>query len=137
MFWRGLVAECLDPLYLRSVSGIGALVHFVFLALVVLNLVSGFQALGTLLVGRHDDAAGAWRRGSGPTGLRPCALLAVLFGMVSGVADCSCLTTRRCPPVRRSCCLRAGSYLVSLIGGRRGLIQSRLAPAPASRCLTN
>ena len=49
IFWRGLVAECLDPLFLRSVSRIGTPVHFIFLALVVINLVGGFQALGTLL----------------------------------------------------------------------------------------
>ena len=47
--WRGLIAECLDPLFLRSVSRIGTPVHFAFLGLVVLNLVGGFQALGTLL----------------------------------------------------------------------------------------
>ena len=49
LIWRGLVAECLDPLFLRSVSRVGPPVHFIFLALVVLNLVGGFQALGTLL----------------------------------------------------------------------------------------
>ncbi|ESZ08528.1 zinc ABC transporter permease [Mesorhizobium sp. L48C026A00] len=45
IFWRGLVAECLDPLFLRSVSRLGPPVHFIFLGLVVLNLVGGFQAL--------------------------------------------------------------------------------------------
>src|SRR5690625_3304590 len=50
LIWRALVAECLDPLFLRSVSRWGAIIHFIFLALVVLNLVGGFQALGTLLV---------------------------------------------------------------------------------------
>ncbi|WP_131864083.1 zinc ABC transporter permease AztB [Biostraticola tofi] len=49
IFWRALIAECLDPLFLRSVSRLGSVVHFLFLALVVLNLVAGFQALGTLL----------------------------------------------------------------------------------------
>ncbi|MEQ8658925.1 MAG: zinc ABC transporter permease AztB [Hyphomicrobiales bacterium] len=49
IIWRALVAECLDPGFLRSVSGWGPVVHFAFLALVVLNLVAGFQALGTLL----------------------------------------------------------------------------------------
>lgn len=47
--FRPLVIECVDPNYLRSVSGIGAYAHLVFLALVVINLVSGFHALGTLL----------------------------------------------------------------------------------------
>ena len=45
IFWRALVAECLDPLFLRSVSRMGSPVHFIFLGLVVLNLVGGFQAL--------------------------------------------------------------------------------------------
>ena len=49
VFRRALIAECLDPLFLRSVSKLGSPVHFIFLGLVVLNLVAGFQALGTLL----------------------------------------------------------------------------------------
>lgn len=47
--WRPLLAECFDPGFLRSVGGPGTAVHFGFLVLVVLNLVAGFQALGTLM----------------------------------------------------------------------------------------
>jgi zinc/manganese transport system permease protein len=47
--WRPLVLDSVDPGFLRSVSRAGAPAHVVFLALVVLNLVGGFQALGTLL----------------------------------------------------------------------------------------
>ena len=49
VIWRPLVLECVDPGYLRSVSRAGGPAHIAFLALVVLNLVGGFQALGTLL----------------------------------------------------------------------------------------
>ena len=49
LIYRPLVVECVDPGYLRSVSGAGAPVHLAFLALVVMNLVGGFHALGTLL----------------------------------------------------------------------------------------
>jgi zinc/manganese transport system permease protein len=49
LIWRPLVLECVDPAFLRSVSRAGGPVHIVFLALVVMNLVGGFQALGTLL----------------------------------------------------------------------------------------
>ena len=49
VLFRALVLECADPQFLRSVSGLSALTHFTFLALVVLNLVGGFQALGTLM----------------------------------------------------------------------------------------
>ena len=47
--FRPLVLECADPHFLRSVSGLSAVTHFAFLALVVLNLVAGFHALGTLM----------------------------------------------------------------------------------------
>jgi zinc/manganese transport system permease protein len=48
--FRALVLECLDPQFLRSVSYLSSPVHFTFLLLVVLNLVGGFHALGTLMV---------------------------------------------------------------------------------------
>jgi zinc/manganese transport system permease protein len=50
LIWRPLVLECVDPGFLRSVSRSGGYVHIAFLLLVVMNLVAGFQALGTLLV---------------------------------------------------------------------------------------
>ena len=49
LIWRPLVLESVDPGFLRTVSGAGAAAHVAFLALVVLNLVGGFQVLGTLL----------------------------------------------------------------------------------------
>ena len=49
IFYRPLVLECVDPQFLRSVSNFSAVTHFVFLVLVVLNLVAGFHALGTLM----------------------------------------------------------------------------------------
>ena len=47
--YRPLITECFDPGFLRSVRGHGSAYHFLFLFLVVLNLVAGFQALGTLM----------------------------------------------------------------------------------------
>src|SRR5262247_3652609 len=49
LIYRPLVVECVDPGFLRSVSQAGAPAHLAFLGLVVVNLVSGFHALGTLL----------------------------------------------------------------------------------------
>ena len=49
LIYRPLVIECVDPGFMRSVSRAGAPAHLAFLALVVVNLVSGFHALGTLL----------------------------------------------------------------------------------------
>jgi len=47
--YRALVVESFDPEFLQSMGGRGAWAHFAFLILVVLNLVAGFQALGTLM----------------------------------------------------------------------------------------
>lgn len=49
VLYRPLIVECFDPGFLRAVGGGGALVHLIFLVLVVLNLVGGFQSLGTLM----------------------------------------------------------------------------------------
>ncbi|MBF0561031.1 MAG: metal ABC transporter permease [Alphaproteobacteria bacterium] len=49
IIYRPLVVECFDPGFLRAVGGMGAVIHLVFLILVVLNMVAGFQALGTLM----------------------------------------------------------------------------------------
>lgn len=47
--YRPLVMECCDPGFLRSLTAVGTWVYTLFLALVVLNLVAGFHALGTLM----------------------------------------------------------------------------------------
>ena len=49
LIYRPLVIECVDPGFMRSVSRAGGPAHLAFLVLVVINLVSGFHALGTLL----------------------------------------------------------------------------------------
>lgn len=49
VLYRPLIAESFDPVFMRSVSAKGGLVHSAFLVLIVLNLVAGFQVLGTLM----------------------------------------------------------------------------------------
>ena len=49
VIYRPLVVEYFDRVFLRAVNGRGGLVHGLFLALVVFNMVAGFQALGTLM----------------------------------------------------------------------------------------
>jgi zinc/manganese transport system permease protein len=83
LIWRPLVLECVDPGFLRSISRAGAPVHIAFLGLVVLNLVGGFQALGTLLaVGLMmlpAFTARFWTRD-----ITAMILVAVLAGALSG-----------------------------------------------------
>lgn len=47
--FRLLVIDCCEPGFLRGVSRASPLAHYGFLVLVVLNLVGGFHALGTLM----------------------------------------------------------------------------------------
>jgi len=84
---RPLVLECADPTFLRSVSRLSAPTHFVFLMLVVINLVGGFQALGTLMaVGimiLPVAASRFWSNGIG--GLLAFALVVALGSSVTGL----------------------------------------------------
>lgn len=125
IFWRALVAECLDPLFLRSVSRFGTPVHFIFLALVVLNLVGGFQALGTLLsVGLMMLPAAAARFWT--VRLEPMIALAVVIGAVSCVAGLL-ISYHFSLPSGPAIILSAGAvYLASIVAGTRGILSSRV-----------
>ena len=50
LIYRPLVMDSVDPVFLRSVSRAGGFAHLTFLMLMVLNMVAGFRALGTLMV---------------------------------------------------------------------------------------
>ncbi len=117
------MAECLDPLFLRSVSRVGPPVHFIFLALVVLNLVGGFQALGTLLsVGLMMLPAAAARFWT--VRLMPMVALAVAIGALASVAGLL-FSYHLSLPSGPAIVLGAGiAYVVSLVFGARGLIAS-------------
>jgi zinc/manganese transport system permease protein len=47
--WRPLALECFDPAFAQAVGAHGGRWHMLFLALVVLNVLAAFQALGTLM----------------------------------------------------------------------------------------
>ena len=49
LIWRPLILESLDPGFMAATGGRGGIWHFTFLGLVVLCVVSGFVALGTLM----------------------------------------------------------------------------------------
>jgi zinc/manganese transport system permease protein len=125
VFWRALVAECLDPLFLRSVSRFGTPVHFVFLGLVVLNLVGGFQALGTLLsVGLMMLPAAAARFWT--SRVEPMCVLAVLIGFASCVAGLL-LSYHASLPSGPAIILAAGVvYFISVLFGTRGALRARI-----------
>ena len=49
VLYRPLVIECVDSTFLRRAGKSSAMAHYGFLFLMVINLVSGFHALGTLM----------------------------------------------------------------------------------------
>jgi zinc/manganese transport system permease protein len=125
--WRALVAECLDPLFLRSVSRLGAPTHLAFLALVVVNLVGGFQALGTLLsVGLMMLPAVAARFWTNR--VEPMCAVAVAFGFLSCIAGLL-ISYHASVPSGPAIILSAGAiYLASILAGSRGVLRARLRP---------
>jgi zinc/manganese transport system permease protein len=128
IFYRPLALECIDPLFLRTVSPISALTHLSFLCMVVLNLVGGFQALGTLLsVGLMllpAISARFWARDISTL---------IPVSMVIGFAS-SCIgllaSFYRSWPSGPSIILAAGGlYLVSMLFGPCGGLIRQLLPA--------
>ncbi len=49
IIYRPLIIECFDPVFMRSIGANGSLYHIIFMLLVVINMVSAFQILGTLM----------------------------------------------------------------------------------------
>jgi zinc/manganese transport system permease protein len=129
LLYRPLVAECVDPGFQRSVGGPGRAMHFGFLVLVVLNLVAGFQALGTLmavgLMMLPATAARFWARE-----VWSLAAVAALLAVASGCCGLLLSYHLNLPSGPAIVLLAGGFYLFSLLFGRRdSLLAHQLARA--------
>jgi zinc/manganese transport system permease protein len=129
VIYRPLVIESVDPLFLRTVSRAGGMAHLTFLALVVVNLVNGFQALGTLLaVGLMILPAGIARFWSRE--LTGMITIAVASAILSGYAGLVLSFQTRIPSGPAIILVSAGLYVVSILFGNvRGVVR-QLFPAP-------
>jgi zinc/manganese transport system permease protein len=128
VIYRPLVIESVDPLFLRTVSRAGGIAHLTFLALVVVNLVNGFQALGTLLaVGLMILPAGIARFWSRElTGMITIAVASAIF---SGYAGLVLSFQTRIPSGPAIILVSAVLYVVSILFGNvRGVVR-QLFPA--------
>lgn len=121
---RPLILECLDPGFLRQVSGLGAVAHVGFLALLVINLVAGFHALGTLMaVGimvLPAASARFWVRRLGP-------LVAVATGIALLTSIAGLLLSYHADwPTSPVIVLGLGTvYLLSMAFAPRGVLRQR------------
>jgi len=124
--YRPLLAECVDPGFLRHVGGPGARVHALLLVLAVANLVAGFQALGTLMaVGLMMLPATAARFWAARVG--PQMLAAGLIAMLSGVAGLLISFHGEQASGPAIVLVAGGLYAVSLlVGAREGLVWQAL-----------
>lgn len=124
VIYRPLVVECFDPGFLRVVGGRGGWVHQAFLMLVVLNLVAGFQALGTLmavgLMMLPAAAARFWANGVG-------RLSAVASGIaaVSSFGGLLLSYHARLPSGPAIVLLAGACYVLSLCLGSRDSLRVR------------
>jgi len=127
LIYRPLIIECVDPGFLRSVSRAGAPAHLAFLALVVVNLVSGFHALGTLLavgIMMLPAATGRfWARD-----ITLMIVVAAASGVVSGYVGLL-LSFHTGVPSGPAIILVAGAlYLLSVLFGRVGGLVRQALP---------
>lgn len=122
IIYRPLIIECLDPGFLRAVGGLGKIslgpiIHMSFIALVVLNLVGGFQALGTLmvvgLIMLPAVAARFWSQE-----VPGQMAVAVLFGVIASITGLLA-SYHWSAPASSAIILAAGLiYILSIIIGR-------------------
>ena len=125
LLYRPLVLECFDPVFLRSVSRLSPVAHYSFLVLVVLNLVSGFHAIGTLMaVGIMILPAASARLWANRLPLM--LLLAVLIGASAGLIGLL-MSFHADLPAGPGIVFTAGFlYLLSLLFAPSGLFGSKL-----------
>lgn len=120
LLYRLLVLECLDPQFLRSVSRLSGLAHYGFLVLLVINMVAGFHALGTLMaVGvmvLPAAIARLWVRSVPALMALACAL--ALVACAGGLLVSYYVDWPTSPTI---VLLLGAAYLVSLLAGRFGV----------------
>ncbi len=127
--WRPLVLECFDPGFAAAVGARGAWWHLGFLALVVLNLMAAFQALGTLmavgLMMLPAIAARHWARGVGGMAYAACGIAAA--ASVAGLL----LSFHADVPTGPAVVLCAGlAWAASVLGGPADSLAARLLRRP-------
>ncbi len=123
VIWRPLILESLDPAFMAATGGHGGLWHLVFLALVVLCVVSGFVALGTLMsVGLMMLPAIASRHWS--NSLSGQVLASVLIALVSSVVGLLLAYNLDLPAGPAVVLTAGGIWLLSLaLGPRTSLLR--------------
>jgi zinc/manganese transport system permease protein len=122
--YRPLVMESFDAGFLRSVNGPGTLVHVTLLVLLVANLVSAFQSMGTMmavgLMMLPATSARFWVKD-----LPAMVALAVGIGALSGMMGLLLSYHLELPSGPAIILVCGGFYLMSVLFGMRDGILTR------------
>jgi len=124
--YRPLVVECFNPGFLAAMGVRGALYHYLFLALAVLNMVAAFQALGTLmalgLMLLPAVAASFWTRE-----VWSMTLIAAPMAFASGAIGLLLSFHAGLPSGPTIVLVASGFFLGSVLLGARGSVRARLS----------
>ncbi len=119
VMYRPLMLESIDPVFLKAVKGKGSLWHVLFMMLVVINLVAGFQALGTLmavgLMMLPAISAKLWAKS-----MAPILLLAMVIALVCSWGGLVLSYHIEVPSGPAIIILCGVVYIVSLVFGLHG-----------------
>jgi zinc/manganese transport system permease protein len=124
--YRPLVVECFNPGFLAAMGVRGALYHYLFLTLAVLNMVAAFQALGTLmalgLMLLPAVAASFWTRE-----VWSMTLIAAPMAFASGAIGLLLSFHAGLPSGPTIVLVASGFFLGSVLFGARGSVRARLS----------
>lgn len=127
VIYRALVMECFDSGFMKASGGKGALVYQLFLFLVVLNLVSAFHAMGTLmalgLMVMPAITARLWARNIDST-----LYCSIAFSMAASLIGLLIAHHYHLPSGAAIVLVGGGLYLLSIFTGKNGGVFTRLLP---------
>jgi len=114
LLFRPFAIQSFDPAFLRTMGGSDSIYRAIFLVLVVLDLVAGFQALGTLLAGvpllLPAAAARCWAQR-----IAPLVGLSIGFGIAAGYAGLLVSYHLNVPSGPAIACAAALIYVISAL----------------------
>ena len=125
LIFRPIAIQSFDPAFLRTMGGSDSAYRAIFLVLVVLNLVAGFQAFGTLLAGvpllLPAAAARCWAQRIGPL-----VGLSIGFAMAASYAGLLVSYHLNVPSGPAIACAAAFVYAVSALVPASRMLASTL-----------
>jgi len=127
VIYRPLVVESFDPNFMKAVRGHGGFYHVLFMLLVVLNMVEGYRALGTLMASGllliPAVTAQFWTQR-----LSRLMLVAIFIAAISSVVGIFVASAFKVPSGPAIVLIIGLFYIVSVLVGRHGSVRARYFP---------